>query len=50
MRIPLAGGPAETVMDVTGHPVILTGTDPTNSVGGFPELSLSGARQQLCTR
>ena len=36
MRIPLAGGPAETVMDVTGHPVILTGTDPTNSVGGFP--------------
>ena len=36
MRIPLAGGPAEAVMDVTGHPVILTGTDPTNSVGGFP--------------
>ena len=36
MRIPLAGGPAEAVMDVTGHPVILTGTDPTNSVGGYP--------------
>lgn len=36
MRIPLAGGPAEGVMDVTGHPAILTGTDPTNSVGGYP--------------
>jgi len=36
MRIPLAGGPAEAVMDVTGHPAILTGTDPTNSVGGYP--------------
>ena len=23
-------------MDVTGHPVILAGTDPTNSVGGYP--------------
>jgi Tol biopolymer transport system component len=36
MRIPLAGGPAEAVMDVTGHPAILSGTDPTNSVGGYP--------------
>ena len=36
MRSPLAGGPAEAVMDIKGHPGILSGGDPTNSVGGYP--------------
>lgn len=35
MRTPLAGGPAEAIMDIKGHPEILFG-DPTFSVGGFP--------------
>jgi Tol biopolymer transport system component len=36
MRVPVAGGPAEAVMDLKGHPGILAGTDPTNTVAGFP--------------
>lgn len=36
MRAPLAGGPSETVMDVTGSATILSGGDPIFSVGGFP--------------
>jgi dipeptidyl aminopeptidase/acylaminoacyl peptidase len=35
MRSPVAGGPAEAVMDIKGHPDILFG-DPTYSVAGFP--------------
>ena len=47
MRIPLAGGPAETVMDVTGHPGMLAGADPTNSVGGYPSFRCPVARRHL---
>lgn len=35
MRVPLAGGPAESVMEIKGHPGTNTG-DPLDSVGGFP--------------
>jgi Tol biopolymer transport system component len=35
MRVPLAGGPAESVMEIKGHPGSGTG-DPLDSVGGFP--------------
>ncbi|MGA8151011.1 MAG: hypothetical protein WB952_08685 [Terriglobales bacterium] len=36
MRVPLAGGPAEAVMDIKGHPGIQSSGDPTNTVGGYP--------------
>jgi Tol biopolymer transport system component len=36
MRSPATGGPAEPVMDVKGHPSVFAGSDPTNSIGGFP--------------
>ncbi|MGH9505207.1 MAG: hypothetical protein ACRD20_20330 [Terriglobales bacterium] len=36
MRSPLAGGPAEAVMDIKGHPGIFAGGDPTNTVGSYP--------------
>jgi Tol biopolymer transport system component len=36
MRSPLTGGPAEAVMDIKGHPGILSGGDPTNTVQGYP--------------
>lgn len=36
MRIPIAGGPAEVVSDIKGHPGQLNNYDPTNSVGGLP--------------
>jgi len=34
MRVPLAGGPSEVVMDIKGHPK--SGTDPLDTAGGFP--------------
>jgi len=37
MRVPLAGGPSEAVTDIKGHPDIVAGGDPTNSVGGYPK-------------
>jgi len=36
MRVPLAGGPSETVMEVRGTPRILSDGDPVDSGGGFP--------------
>jgi Tol biopolymer transport system component len=36
MRMPLGGGPAETVLDIKGHPGIGASGDPTNSVAGYP--------------
>ena len=36
MRVPVAGGPSETVMEVRGTPHILSDGDPTDSGGGFP--------------
>lgn len=36
MRAPLAGGPPEAVMDIKGYPGVLSGSDPRNSVSGFP--------------
>lgn len=35
MRVPIAGGPAEPVMDIKGYPGITSG-DPTSTVAGFP--------------
>jgi Tol biopolymer transport system component len=35
MRVPLAGGPAEAVMEIKGHPRFGTG-DPLDTAGGFP--------------
>ncbi len=48
MRIPLAGGPAEAVMDIKGYPSILSGTDPTNSVGGYPSFRCSPRGNGSC--
>ncbi len=36
MRSPLAGGPAETLLEIKGRPGLFAGGDPTNSVGGYP--------------
>ncbi|MGA9801225.1 MAG: hypothetical protein WBQ68_19570 [Terriglobales bacterium] len=48
MRIPLAGGPAEAVMEVSGHPGILSGTDPTNSVAGYPSFRCPAHAAAAC--
>jgi Tol biopolymer transport system component len=48
MRVPLAGGPAEAVMDVTGSPDILSGGDPTLSVGGFPSFRCPSQTSTTC--
>ena len=48
MRIPIGGGPAETVLDIQGHPgFALGGNDPVNTTGGFPDFHCS-ARGGTC--
>jgi Tol biopolymer transport system component len=41
MRSPLAGGPAEAVMDIKGYAGIFAGGDPTSTVGGYPSFRCS---------
>jgi Tol biopolymer transport system component len=36
MRSSLAGGPSEAVMDIKGKPWITYGSEPTDTVGGYP--------------
>ncbi len=48
MRAPLAGGPPEPVMEVKGNPAILSGSDPTFSVGGFPSFHCSTQGSTIC--
>jgi len=36
MRAPLSGGPSEAVMDIKGKPWITYGSEPTDTVGGYP--------------
>ncbi|MGA7292394.1 MAG: hypothetical protein WBW85_07650 [Terriglobales bacterium] len=36
MRVPLAGGPSEAVMDIKGKPWITYGSEPTDTVNGYP--------------
>ncbi|MFZ3266358.1 MAG: hypothetical protein WA172_20305 [Terriglobales bacterium] len=36
MRVPIAGGPSEAVMDIKGKPWISYGSAPTDTVGGYP--------------
>jgi Tol biopolymer transport system component len=48
MRVPLAGGPAETVMEIKGRPGILSSNDPTNSVGGYPSFRCPSHASTSC--
>jgi Tol biopolymer transport system component len=48
MRSPLAGGPVEAVMDIKGHPGIFTGSDPTNTVGGYPSFRCPSHASTTC--
>ena len=48
MRSPLAGGPAETVMEIKGRPGIFAGGDPTNSVGGYPSFRCPAHTSNSC--
>jgi Tol biopolymer transport system component len=36
MRVPVSGGPSEAVMDISGKPWITYGSDPTNTIEGYP--------------
>jgi Tol biopolymer transport system component len=36
MRVPIAGGPSETVMGIKGKPWISYGSEPTDTVAGYP--------------
>ena len=36
MRVPIAGGPSEAVMDIKGKPWISYGSEPTDTVAGYP--------------
>lgn len=48
MRSPLAGGPAEAVMEIKGHPVVFVGGDPTNTIGGFPSFRCPAHASTSC--
>jgi Tol biopolymer transport system component len=48
MRSPLAGGPAEAVMDIKGHPGIFAGGDPTNTVNGYPSFRCPSHNSTSC--
>jgi Tol biopolymer transport system component len=48
MRSPLAGGPAEAVMEIKGHPGIFSGGDPTNTVGGYPSFRCPSHASTSC--
>ncbi|HZU41496.1 MAG TPA: hypothetical protein VE994_02400 [Terriglobales bacterium] len=36
MRVPVSGGPAEFIMNIKGHPGIVSSNDPSETAGGFP--------------
>jgi Tol biopolymer transport system component len=48
MRIPLAGGPPEAVMDIKGHPGIVSSSDPTNTVAGYPSFRCPSRGSSTC--
>jgi Tol biopolymer transport system component len=49
MRVPAAGGPAEAVTDVRGHPgYAFGGYDPVNTAGGFPSFHCASASAASC--
>jgi hypothetical protein len=48
MRIPIGGGPAETVMDVKGDSFLSYGDDPTNTSGGYPSFRCTSHAPGSC--
>jgi Tol biopolymer transport system component len=48
MRIPIGGGPAETVMDVKGDSFVSYGDDPTNTAGSFPSFRCTSHAPGTC--
>jgi Tol biopolymer transport system component len=48
MRTPVAGGPAEAVMEIKGQTWVSSGGDPTNSVGGYPSFRCPRLAEASC--
>jgi hypothetical protein len=48
MRVPVGGGPAETVMDVKGDSFVSYGDDPTNTSGGYPSFRCTSHAPGSC--
>lgn len=49
MRVPAAGGPAESLTDIKGHPGnVYGGYDPTNTANGFPSFRCTSHPSSTC--
>lgn len=48
MRTPVGGGPSEAVMDIKGKPWISYGSDPTNTIAGYPSFRCPSKTGSSC--
>ncbi len=48
MRIPIAGGPAEAVMEIKGKPWISYSSDPADTVAGYPSFRCPSLATATC--